>query len=195
MWPGARLKAVEKQDFPSMPRARFWMPLTSPTDPQEILRIISNCNPSIPTRDWRVIKFEEPIEMSRQVVLTLNRECLKPLEEAGSQIQFGFTKIPLRVYSKDKESNIAVPAAAAVDVTPQTAAPLEGKTETKEVRIEDTNSEVLTDLSDCESLSSDFGESFSKLLSESQFVLSDEDSDRTMIEVNLDESPSNKPPS
>ena len=127
------------------------MLLTSPSDPREILRIISICNPSIPKRDWRV-GFEEPIEMSRHMVLTLNRECLKQLEEAGSQIQFGFTKIPLRVYSKDKKSNTVVPAAAAGDVTPQTPAPLEGKAETKEVRLEDTNSEVLTDLSDCESL-------------------------------------------
>lgn len=175
VWKGAKLKAVDKVDIPSRPRARVWVPANSPTDPLEILRIINHCNPSIPAKEWKVVKVEDPVGTSRQIVLVLNQESLKPLEEAKSQIRFGFTSVPLRVYKVDAHGG----------------KPAESRTEGKVDNAEKyPNSEVSDEVSD-EALPDDDSGSITDLWDNSGWLLDGSDHETTVVEASTSEGPPN----
>ncbi|KAL7724109.1 hypothetical protein ACLKA6_019109 [Drosophila palustris] len=58
VYPGAKLAAVDWEEVPVKPRARMWFPSTI-KEPEQLLRMLQRCNPSLPTHDWRVAKIEE----------------------------------------------------------------------------------------------------------------------------------------
>ncbi|XP_054089443.1 uncharacterized protein LOC105220376 [Zeugodacus cucurbitae] len=49
--PGAKLIAVDREDIPSRPTARVWIPAT-PSLPEQIMQLIRACNPNLPTEGW-----------------------------------------------------------------------------------------------------------------------------------------------
>lgn len=109
VWPGAMLEAVDKKDIPSRPRARVWIP-TMPSDPEKILKLFRICNPHLPTQNWKIAKLEETDSATRQAVLLLNAESVKPLAEAQGRVAYGFEKVVLKVYRTDAlEQDTAAP--------------------------------------------------------------------------------------
>lgn len=101
VWPGAKLEAVPKDQIPSRPRARTWLP-AEPSDPEKILALIRMCNPTLPTHDWRVALVGDAKGKTRQAIVILNEESLAPLSAAAGVICYGFDSLTLAVYSKDK---------------------------------------------------------------------------------------------
>jgi len=100
VWPGARLAAVGREEIPSRPRARVWLP-TKPTCPEKVLDIIQASNPNLPTKNWKIVKQEEAKGNYRQAVMVINSESLAPLAKTKGVINFGFGSITLKVYKKD----------------------------------------------------------------------------------------------
>lgn len=100
VWPGARLKVVMRDEIPSRPRARSWIP-DRPAEPQAILDIIRISNPQLQTSTWRVTKLEEPKGKHRAVTFVISKESLEPLAKLGGVISYGFSSIVLRPYKKD----------------------------------------------------------------------------------------------
>ena len=109
-YPGARLKAVEACDIPSRPRARAWFPI-KPSEPDRILAMLREFNPSIPTQKWKVVKTEQhENKLTMQVVLLLNNECLEGLAKNNFAVDYGFEKIVLKVYKTDTEALVNLAA-------------------------------------------------------------------------------------
>ncbi|XP_037927424.1 uncharacterized protein LOC119661966 [Teleopsis dalmanni] len=194
IWPGARLEAVDKKDIPSRPRARVWIP-TKQTDPEQILKIIRICNPNLPTGNWKVVKLEEPVGPTRQAVLVLNAESLKPLSEAKYVISYGFEKLNLKVYRTDATEE---PEKITSD-QPLLEEPAKGPM-LRQQSCEETQSEDLPDQMEVDSLSlmsedkSDAGSvtSLGNLFDESGLLDSDDEADKTVVEVQVpDEGASN----
>ncbi|XP_036329760.1 uncharacterized protein LOC118741893 [Rhagoletis pomonella] len=101
VWPGAKLEAVNKEDIPSRPRARVWIP-ARPAEPERIERIFRSCNKDLPSHNWRVGKIEDPVENRRQVLLILNAESLAPLAQKYWTVRFGFNDATIRIYRSDE---------------------------------------------------------------------------------------------
>ena len=100
VWPGAKLAAVGRDEIPSRPRARVWLP-TEPANLDEVLKIIQAGNPALPTGNWKIVRQEEAKGSHRQAVMVINGESLAPLAKAEGVINFGFGAITLKVYKKD----------------------------------------------------------------------------------------------
>ncbi|XP_037929168.1 uncharacterized protein LOC119663631 [Teleopsis dalmanni] len=194
IWPGARLEAVDKKDIPSRPRARVWIP-TKQTDPEQILKIIRICNPNLPTGNWKVVKLEEPVGPTRQAVLVLNAESLKPLTEAKYVISYGFEKLNLKVYRTDATEEPEKITSAQPLLEEPAKEPM-----LRQQSCEETQSEDLPDQMEVDSLSlvsedkSDAGSvtSLGNLFDESGLLDSDDEADKTVVEVQVpDEGASN----
>lgn len=192
-YPGARLKAVEARDIPSRPRARAWFPIT-PSEPEEILAMLKEFNPSIPTQNWKVVKTEQlDNKPTMQVVLLLNNECLEVLKKTNFAVDYGFEKITLRVYRTDTEALVKIAACTERAAEPSSDVEMECDA-VDECQIE----EELSDNALGTSLNELFTED--QLLSEGEAdtLTSDEDMNVTVVEVKETqdgEGPSNKPPS
>lgn len=100
VWPGAKLAVVGREEIPSRPRARAWLP-SEPSRPEDILDIIRASNMDLPTGNWKVIKQEEAKEGSRLTTLVVNKESLASLAKTKGVIGFGFGSITLKVFKKD----------------------------------------------------------------------------------------------
>ncbi|XP_054746638.1 uncharacterized protein LOC129251300 [Anastrepha obliqua] len=101
VWPGAKLDAVSKDEIPSRPRARVWIP-AKPAEPSKIEEIFKSCNRDLPTHNWKVGRIEEPVEDRRQVMLILNGESLGPLAQKNNVVRFGFVDATIRIYRSDE---------------------------------------------------------------------------------------------
>jgi len=103
VWKGANLTVVPRDLIPNRPRSRAWIPDELST-PNEIMELIRNCNPSLPTHDWKVVKISEPHNELREVLIILNDESLPALEASKGVISYAFGQITLRVYKNDKSA-------------------------------------------------------------------------------------------
>lgn len=99
-WPGAKLKAVMKDEIPNRPRARSRIP-AKPSEPQEILETIRLCNPQLKASTWRLTKLEEPKDDYMIATFLISWESLEPLALVGGVLNYGFTSIVLRPYKND----------------------------------------------------------------------------------------------
>ncbi|KAL7723941.1 hypothetical protein ACLKA6_017952 [Drosophila palustris] len=108
VYPGAKLAAVDWEEVPVKPRARMWFPSTI-KEPEQLLRMLQRCNPSLPTPDWRVAKIEETPGPTHQAVIILNKESLAPIDAAGGELNFGFSSVFIRVYKSDAAVGDALP--------------------------------------------------------------------------------------
>lgn len=104
VWQGARLDAVPLNEIPRRPRSTARVPAL-PCDPTEILRILQNSNPQLPTHDWKVVKVTESVRQSRRIVVVLNEQSLAPIRERRGKIYYGFGTINLRVYRGDDKGD------------------------------------------------------------------------------------------
>ncbi|KAL7725892.1 hypothetical protein ACLKA6_000659 [Drosophila palustris] len=100
VYPAAKLVAVDWTEVPVRPRARMWFPSTI-KNPEQLLKMLQRCNPSMPTHDWRVAKIEEKPGPTHQAVLILNKESLAPIDAVGGELNFGFSSVFIRVYKSD----------------------------------------------------------------------------------------------
>ncbi|KAL7723518.1 hypothetical protein ACLKA6_008711 [Drosophila palustris] len=100
VYQGAKLAAVDWEEIPVRPRARMWFPSTI-KEPEQLLKMLQRCNPSLPTHDWRVAKIEESPGPTHQAVIILNKESLAPIDPAGGELNFGFSSVFIRVYKSD----------------------------------------------------------------------------------------------
>jgi len=92
VYEGANISALDWCDVPSRPRARIWLPAPIKA-PEDILFMLQECNPYLPTKDWKVIKVEEHEGDVNQAVLVLNKESVAPIETARGVLNFGFSAI------------------------------------------------------------------------------------------------------
>lgn len=106
IWPGAQLDVVPRDQIPSRPRARVWLPV-APSAPGDILSIMRFSNPELPTGNWKVAKLEEAKGDSRQAILVLNQESLPSLVRTKGVIGYGFSSITLKIYKKDEEQGLS----------------------------------------------------------------------------------------
>ncbi|XP_037933988.1 uncharacterized protein LOC119668523 [Teleopsis dalmanni] len=102
VWPGAKLRVVDKDQIPCRPRAHTWVP-AEPSDPRKILNLIQLGNWGIGAHTWRITKVEEPKGRYRWVNLVLDKASLVPLARSGGVINYGFSSINIKVYKKDQE--------------------------------------------------------------------------------------------
>ncbi|KAM8702486.1 hypothetical protein ACLKA7_001817 [Drosophila subpalustris] len=108
VYPGAKLAAVDWEEVPVKPRARMWFPSTI-KEPEQLLKMLQRCNPSLPTHDWRMAKIEETPRPTHQAVIILNKESLAPIDAAGGELNFGFSSVFIRVYKSDAAVGDALP--------------------------------------------------------------------------------------
>ncbi|KAM8718872.1 hypothetical protein ACLKA7_001564 [Drosophila subpalustris] len=86
----------------------MWFPSTI-KEPEQLLKMLQRCNPSLPTHDWRVAKIEETPGPTHQAVIILNKESLAPIDAAGGELNFGFSSVFIRVYKSDAAVCDALP--------------------------------------------------------------------------------------
>jgi len=77
----ANIVALDWCDIPSRLRARTWLPRATKA-PEDILFMLQECNPHLPTKDWKVVKVAEHEGDVNQAVLVLNKESVAPIETA-----------------------------------------------------------------------------------------------------------------
>jgi len=73
VYEGANIVALDWCDVPSRPRARIWLPAAIKV-PEDILFMLQECNPHLPTKNWNVVKMEEQTR-SQLVRSRLLEEC------------------------------------------------------------------------------------------------------------------------
>jgi len=101
VYEGANIVALDWCDVPSWPRARTWLPAAIKA-PEDILFMLQECNPHLPTKDWKVVKVEEHEgDVNRAV---LKKESFAPIETARGVLNFGFSAIHIKVYKGDSNA-------------------------------------------------------------------------------------------
>jgi len=98
VYEGASIVALDWCVLPSKPRARIWFPAAIKA-PEDILFMLQECSPHLPTKDWKVVKVEEHEGNVNQAVLVLNKESVAPIETARGVLPFGFSAIHIKVYN------------------------------------------------------------------------------------------------
>lgn len=102
IWPGVKLDVVPIKDIPSRPRAHSWIPASPSDSAESVLKMLSVCNPDIPTDSWLVGRLGDAEGSRRQVVLILCSDSLKMLAATSGKLWYGFGQIIVRVYKGDK---------------------------------------------------------------------------------------------
>ncbi|XP_065358160.1 uncharacterized protein LOC135952239 [Calliphora vicina] len=100
IWPGAKLDVVPRREIPSMPRAQAWIP-AKPTNANATLQLLKDCNPGLPTHNWKIWKFGKAEGNRRQVVVILNAETLPHLAKSDNVVSYAWGQIQLNVYKGD----------------------------------------------------------------------------------------------
>ena len=100
VWPGVQLEVVEKNNIHSHPRATTWV-TEEPSNAADILTVIKDSNPGLPTQNWRISKVGEADGNKRQVNLILNAESTSHIQRASITLQYAFETIVLKVYKQD----------------------------------------------------------------------------------------------
>jgi len=103
IYEGANIVALDWCDVPSRPRARIWLPAAIKA-PEDILFMLQECNPHLPTNDWKVVKVEEHEGDVNQAVLVMNKESVAPIETARGLLNFGLSAVHIKVYKGDSNA-------------------------------------------------------------------------------------------
>ncbi|XP_070068056.1 uncharacterized protein [Drosophila takahashii] len=103
VYDGANIVALDWCDVPSRPRARIWLPAAIKS-PEDILYMLQECNPHLPTKDWKVVKVEEHAGDVNQAIVVLNKESVAPIEAARGVLNYGFSAIHIKIYKGDSSS-------------------------------------------------------------------------------------------
>jgi len=103
VYEGAIIVALDWCDVPSRPRARIWLPAAIKA-PEDILFMLQECNPHLPTKDWKVVRVEEHEGDVNQAVLVLNKKSVAPIETARGVLNFGLSAIHIKVYKGDSNA-------------------------------------------------------------------------------------------
>jgi len=106
VYEGANIVALDWCDVPSRLRAMIWLPAAIKA-PEDILFMLQECNPHLPTKDWNVVKVEEHEVDVNQAVLVLKKESVGPIETARGVLNFGFSAIHIKVYKGDSSAAIS----------------------------------------------------------------------------------------
>ncbi|XP_037943707.1 uncharacterized protein LOC119676538 [Teleopsis dalmanni] len=95
-WEGLRLKLIPANDIPRRPRARIWLPIMK-MEHEKVLQLLQRQNQNVPMNDWVVIKDEGTQKNNMTLLLAINEESVKPLEEMDCKLRFGvrYTKIKI----------------------------------------------------------------------------------------------------
>jgi len=75
--------------------------------------MLQECNPHLPTNDWKVVKVEEHEGDVNQAVLVFNKESVALIKTARGVLNFEFSAIHIKVYkgdSNDASSSAGNPA-------------------------------------------------------------------------------------
>ncbi|XP_028901504.2 uncharacterized protein LOC114805115 [Zeugodacus cucurbitae] len=109
VYPGAKVIAIDRQDIPSRRRARVLIPAT-PSQPEQIMKLIKACNPNLPTEGLKFVKsFDEAttesgVETKRttmHILLLLMNDSIEPLNKSDGEINYDFTKVKVKTYKAD----------------------------------------------------------------------------------------------
>ncbi|KAH8345346.1 hypothetical protein KR084_005021, partial [Drosophila pseudotakahashii] len=103
VYEGANIVALDWCDVPSRPRARIWLPAAI-TAPEDILFMLQECNPHLPTKDWKVVKVEEHAGDVNQAIVVLNKESVAPIDAARGVLNYGFSAVHIKIYKGDSSS-------------------------------------------------------------------------------------------
>jgi len=71
--------------------------------------MLQECNPHLPTKDWKVVKVEKHEGDVNQAVLVLNKQSVAPIETARGVLNFGFSAIHMKVYKVETPSSTILP--------------------------------------------------------------------------------------
>jgi len=71
--------------------------------------MLQECNPHLPTKDWKVVKVEKHEGDVNQAVLVLNKQSVAPIETARGVLIFGFSAIHMKVYKVETRSSTILP--------------------------------------------------------------------------------------
>jgi len=66
--------------------------------------MLQECNPHLPTKNWKVVKVEEHDGNVNQAVVVLSKESVAPIETARGVLSFGLSAIHIKVYKGDSNS-------------------------------------------------------------------------------------------
>jgi len=66
--------------------------------------MLQECNPHLPTNDWKVVKVKEHEGDVNQAALVLSKESVAPIETAQGVLNFGFSAIHIKVYKGDSNA-------------------------------------------------------------------------------------------
>jgi len=65
--------------------------------------MLQECNPYLPTKDWKVVKVEEHEGDVNQAVLVPKKESVAPIETARGVLSFGIRAIHIKVYKESSK--------------------------------------------------------------------------------------------
>ncbi len=75
--------------------------------------MLSYCNPSLSTEDWRVIRLERTEKPYRQALILLKKQSLAPLNIAKWDISYGFERMVLRILPTESRVDGPLPPSGA----------------------------------------------------------------------------------
>ncbi|XP_060661263.1 uncharacterized protein LOC132794949 [Drosophila nasuta] len=96
LWEGANLDVVDRNNIPSMPKAKVLFPIV--VQGERALQRLKKQNPAIPTSDWSVLKVDEPLPSGGQhVIIQINKEAEDLLYKRNGKMAWGLGSVYLRL--------------------------------------------------------------------------------------------------
>ncbi|XP_037930436.1 uncharacterized protein LOC119667362 [Teleopsis dalmanni] len=96
-WEGLRIKLVPANDIPRRPRARIWLPIMKMKH-EKVLQLLQRQNQNVPINDWVVIKDEGTQKNNMTLLLAINEESVKLLEEMDCKLRFGVGHTKTKIF-------------------------------------------------------------------------------------------------
>ncbi|XP_051859418.1 uncharacterized protein LOC127565371 isoform X2 [Drosophila albomicans] len=96
LWEGAKLDVVDRNNIPSMPKAKVLFPIA--VQGERALQLLKKQNPAIPTSDWSVLKVDKPLPSGEQhVIMQINKEAEDLLYKRNGKMAWGLGSVYLRL--------------------------------------------------------------------------------------------------
>ncbi|XP_051858072.1 uncharacterized protein LOC127565059 [Drosophila albomicans] len=104
LWEGAKLDVVDRNNIPSMPKAKVLFPIV--VQGERALQLLKKQNPAIPTSDWSVLKVNEPLPSGGQhVIIQINKEAEDLLYKRNGKMAWGLGSVYLRLKKRHPNDN------------------------------------------------------------------------------------------
>ncbi|XP_062128216.1 uncharacterized protein LOC133840421 [Drosophila sulfurigaster albostrigata] len=107
LWEGAQLDVVDRNNIPSMPKAKVLFPIA--VQGERALQLLKKQNPAIPTSDWSVLKVDKPLPSGEQhVIMQINKEAEDLLYKRNGKMAWGLGSVYLRLKKRhptDKDTH------------------------------------------------------------------------------------------